>query len=583
LPERESDRGFNSAWCDVKTAATEHSFAPYKILHWGLGKISHMPYNGQPAVQRPRFENEPEAEAPDLVIASENTTMSMQWKIAVSVFLGLFVAFLALFWESIGTLIAVWGTGTYSHGFLIFPVTAFLIWNCRRTLLQIDPRPEPVGLVLLAGSVCVWLMANVMGIQLGQHFALIAMIQCLVLAIFGWSVTKQILFPLFFLFFAVPFGSFLIAPLQDVTAHLSVAFLRLTGIPVYLDELFIYIPTGSFVVAEACSGVRFLISTIVLGVLLAHVMFKSWWRRLVVVCLSLIIPIIANGVRAYGIVLLAHLSNFEIAVGADHILYGGIFFGLVTLCLLAAAIPLRDKNFATESSGRRIANVSANGKPSGAAVLAAGMAAVLILASGPAYSAFTAKAVKRVTIPGIAELSIEATWHRVPESPMHWQPTFRGADAETLKTYADENNPVTYYVAFYTHQRAGSEVVNEMNRLADEEIWRRMGSGSRAVNIDGHLLTIRVLRLASTKAKRLVWYWYWVDGHFTGNHYLAKLFQARARLFGGIPAAAVVAVAADYEENPETAVRSLENFLESVTSFEAPLVATARAATVPGS
>jgi exosortase A len=509
--------------------------------------------------------------------------MSMQWRIALLVFLGVFVAFLALFWETIGTMTAVWGSRTYSHGFLIFPVAAFLIWNCRGTLLQIDPRPEPVGLVLLAGSVCVWLLADVMGIQVGQHFALIAMIQCLVLAIFGWSVVKQILFPLLFLFFAVPFGNFLIAPLQDVTAHLSVVLLRITGVPVYSEGLFIYIPTGSFVVAEACSGVRFLISTIVLGALLAHVLFKSWWRRLLVVCLSLIIPIIANGVRAYGIVILAHVSDFEIAVGADHILYGGIFFGFVTLSLLAAAIPLRDKYYPMEYSDRHVTNAHSTGKRSRAAVLAAGMAAVLILASGPAYSAFTAQAANRATISGIAELSIEGTWQRVPRPQIHWQPMFLGTDAETLQAYTDENSTVTYYVAFYSHQSAGSEVVNEMNRLDEGKTWRRLGSGSHVVKIDGHLLTIRVLRLASATTKRLVWYWYWVDGQFTGNRYLAKLLQAKARLFGGISAAAVVAVAADYDESPQKAARSLENFLESVTSFEAPLVATARAAAIPGS
>ena len=208
---------------------------------------------------------------------------------------------------------------------------------------------------------------------------------------------------------------------------------------------------------------------------------------------------------------------------------------------------------------------------------------MLILASGPAYSAFTAQAAKRATISGIVELLIEGTWHRVPELPVHWQPTFPGADAESVQAYADENSRVTYYVAFYTHQRPGSEVVNELNRLADEEVWRRVGSDSRTAKIDGQLLTIRVSRLASGKTKRLVWSWYWVDGNFTGSLYMAKLLQARARLFGGISAAAVVAVAADYEDSPEKAVRSLESFLVSVKSFEAPLVATARAAATSGS
>jgi exosortase A len=543
-----------------------------------------MPDNGPLAVDRPRFSNEMGAATSGPAIAPDKSTLPMQWQIALSVFLALFVAFLALFWETIGTMTAIWwGARTYGHGFLIFPVAAFLIWIRRGTLLQINPRPQPFGLVLLAGSVCIWLLADIMSIQLAQHVALIAMIQCLVLAIFGWSVTKQILFPLFFLFFAVPFGNFLVAPLQHVTAELSVAFLRLTGVPVYLDDLFIHIPKGSFVIAEACSGIRFLISTIVIGALIAHIFFKSWWRRLAVVCLSVIVPIIANGIRAYGIVLLAHLSDFKIAVGVDHLIYGWIFFTLVTLGLLAAVLPLRERSVAMESNRRQIGNLSATGKRSGATVLATGMAAVLILASGPALSAFTAQATKDATVSRIAGVSIEGAWQPVPEPLGRWRPTFPGADAETLQTYADGTHTVTYYVAFYSHQRAGSEIVNEMNRLADEKIWRRVGSGSRVMNIDGHPLTIQVSRLTSAQMKRLVWYWYWVDGQFTGNRYLAKLLQAKARLFGGTPAAAVIAVATDYEESPEGAVRTLENFLKSVTSFEAPLVATTRAAAVPGS
>ena len=85
-----------------------------------------MSYNGPPAVQRPQCKNNTEAGVPEMAIASESTTMSMQWRIALSVFFGLFVAFLVLFWETIGTMIAIWSSRTYSHGFLIFPVAAFL-------------------------------------------------------------------------------------------------------------------------------------------------------------------------------------------------------------------------------------------------------------------------------------------------------------------------------------------------------------------------------------------------------------------------------------------------------------------------
>jgi EpsI family protein len=138
-------------------------------------------------------------------------------------------------------------------------------------------------------------------------------------------------------------------------------------------------------------------------------------------------------------------------------------------------------------------------------------------------------------------------------------------------------------VAFYASQQPGAEIVNEMNRFSDEETWRRQAKGRHDAMVEHQKLNVGVERLTAANTKRLVWYWYWVDGQFTASSSGAKLLQARARLFGGMPAAAVVAVAADYEEDPEKAVRSLESFLESVTSFKAPLADTARATAMSGS
>src|SRR3546814_1680397 len=135
--------------------------------------------------------------------------------------------------------------------------------------------------------------------------------QALFLLILGWRITRAALFPLAYLIFAVPFGVSIVPTLQDVTAQIVVHLLRLSGIPVFLDGYLIQIPSGYFLVAEACSGVRYLTVSLALGFLAAYLFLRSWRRRLFFIALSVVVPIAANGIRAYGIILLAHLSDYR--------------------------------------------------------------------------------------------------------------------------------------------------------------------------------------------------------------------------------------------------------------------------------
>src|SRR3546814_524737 len=119
--------------------------------------------------------------------------------------------------------------------------------------------------------------------------------------------------PICFLFFAVPMGEEVIPLLQTITAEIAVFLLRTTGVPTFHSGLLIEIPSGSFVVADVCSGARFLITTLVLGTLVANFFFVSWRRRILFMLLCLVVPILANGLRAYGIILLAHLTDPALA------------------------------------------------------------------------------------------------------------------------------------------------------------------------------------------------------------------------------------------------------------------------------
>ena len=115
--------------------------------------------------------------------------------------------------------------------------------------------------------------------------------------------------------------------MQTVTAEIAAVLLALTGVPAHLEGVFITTPTGYFEVAEACAGVKFLIAMVAFGALVANVCFRAWPRRIAFIAVALVVPILANGVRAWGTIYVAHLTgSLDFAASFDHVVYGGIFF-----------------------------------------------------------------------------------------------------------------------------------------------------------------------------------------------------------------------------------------------------------------
>jgi exosortase/archaeosortase family protein len=164
----------------------------------------------------------------------------------------------------------------------------------------------------------------------------------LALAVLGWRLWWVLAGPLLYLYFLVPFGAFLTPKLQDFTTVFVRHGLDLLQIPAYIDGYTIEIPEGTFYIAEACAGLRFLIASIAFGCLYALLMYRSPWRRVAFFVASIVVPIIANGIRAVGIVALGHLLGSAQAAATDHVLYGWIFFSLVILLLIALGLPFRE-------------------------------------------------------------------------------------------------------------------------------------------------------------------------------------------------------------------------------------------------
>jgi exosortase A len=270
-------------------------------------------------------------------------TPGQNWIQPTAIFSGLLILTLLLFYDTAASMVDIWvRSETFAHGFLIFPISLWLVWRIRDRLAQITPEPNYLALPLIFLNGAVWFLADLVDINVIRQLALVAFIPLTVFAIWGWPMIREAMFPLLFLFLAVPMGEGLIPPLMDFTADFTVGMVQLTGIPVYREGTFFQLPTGNWSVIEACSGVRYLIASITLGTLYAYLTYTSYLKRTLFIIASIIVPIIANGLRAYMIVMIAHLSDMKLALGVDHLIYGWVWFGIVIFIMFFIGSYWRD-------------------------------------------------------------------------------------------------------------------------------------------------------------------------------------------------------------------------------------------------
>jgi exosortase len=190
--------------------------------------------------------------------------------------------------------------------------------------------PNYRGLVLCAVLTCGWLVGETTKTVLVQQVVVVAMIPALFLTVFGRAVLQVLRFPLGFLAFALPIGTSIEPWLQGVTTRFIIIGLELVGIPFHRDGYFITISTGTWEVAPDCGGLRYLLPGLALGYVYTAVMHHRLKQRMTFLILCAGALIVANGVRAYGIILGDHLG---IAEGTDHRVFSYSVYGITVLFL----------------------------------------------------------------------------------------------------------------------------------------------------------------------------------------------------------------------------------------------------------
>jgi EpsI family protein len=329
----------------------------------------------------------------------------------------------------------------------------------------------------------------------------------------------------------------------------------MSGVPLYREGLQFVIPSGTWSVVEACSGVRYLIASLMVGTLFAYLNFQSTSRRVVFMVASLLVPIVANWVRAYMIVMIGHLSDNRLAAGVDHIIYGWVFFGLVigVMFMIGARFAEPDPDPDPEPVAPSGASLSAGfsrAAAGGGSVWAIGATALLLLAavqaamwqldrphSGP---------LPRLALPN----GVGGGWASSAESVSHWVPAFSNAAVNNSSSYRKGDGAVGLWVAYYRDQGYARKMVTSSNNLADPESsaeWAQIATGTASVALSSAPLPLRTAELRGSSepgnpsAQRLrVWFVYWVGGHFTTSDARARVQLALNRLMGkGDDAAAI--------------------------------------------
>jgi len=478
------------------------------------------------------------------------------WRSFLLIFTIAFSSLIFIYFDTAKSIVVIWSRSeTFMHGFFVIPFTLYMIWTQRETLKNYSPCTSWLGVVIIIPAIFLYLLGKEAEVNVLQHFSFLLMLWGLILGLFGQHVVRNLLFPIAFLFFAIPLGEGLIPLLMSLTAAITVKLLELSGFPVYWEGMLFSIPSGTFEVAKACSGVRYLFVTVTLGSLFAYLNYKSIWKRIIFISFSIFLPIIANGLRAYTIVLIAHFSEMKYATGVDHTIYGLIFFSLTIIILFYAGKYWRDDD----------AEVIISNKQAHTKIISRDKFKIFVYLSlllvGPGILLLVQN--KNNTNIDAADINLMPAktvdgWTQSEETK--WKPVFVNPTKQILVTYKKERHNASLYIAYYEKENQHSELINQRNSLFDANKWVQIETHRVSLDIakDKTIILSQIL-LKRGSNQRVLWYWYDLSGYATPNSYKAKIIQAWGHLSGSSKGGAVIAISTE-EENIHIATNNLKKF-----------------------
>jgi len=446
---------------------------------------------------------------------------------------------------------------TYGHGLVVAPISAWLLWRIRDRWLAVTPGMSWWGLPLVVLGSAGWLVAELAKVNVAAQYGLLMILWGLTWTALGSAVVRLMLFPLAFLFFMVPAGDSLNAPLMEATATATIAALRAVGLPVYREGMLFTLPTGSWSVVEACSGLRYVLAAAMLGALFSYLNFRSWRLRVSFFVAAIVLALVGNWARAWLVVMIGHLSEMRYGTGDDHVWYGWAFFGVVMGGLFWMGGRFQERTPAAPETQTPTAPLfSENGAQRAASMhkqvgIAAnpGMSVIhgLLLLAGLAvsisvvlYADIASQGATRSNLPGFDRLALESSVSMQSPTTYSWH----GARLQTDRQFSSASGismpAVQIHGAYFADQQTGHEMISPDNqlRLRKPEGWSSIRVRSLKPEADApaqdplRSAWIQEHLIARGDQRRLMWVWYEIDGQRLHSESMVKARTAWSMLRG---------------------------------------------------
>jgi exosortase A len=481
------------------------------------------------------------------------------WRTHLAALGAAWAAILLIFPRDAGDIASIWwNSSTFNHCLLVVPLIGWLVWQRRPELRQLVPAAWAPGLLLAAAGAGAWLLGEAGGLALARHTGLILMLQGAAIACLGKAVARGLAFPLFYALFLIPVGEEAEPFMQTLTAHMAMGLLALVHVPAHIEGVFIATPTGDFEVAEACSGVKFLVAMLAYGALAANVCFRSWPRRILFMLACVVVPALANGIRAWGTIYIAYRSgSTDFAEGLDHVIYGWFFFGAVMALIMACAWRFFDRKVTDPWFDPKDLQAPGTLPGSRTHLIGIAAAAVALAALPPLWSAAIASAGAREA-PADVVLPEVPGWTRVfADHGRPWQPHFAGADLLRIGRYRNAaGQEVDLAIALFARQEEGRELV-AFGQGAASDPWAWTAAADAPPGGKGELLY-------AFGSVREALSFYRVGDIVTGSGTKVKLETMKVRLLGGPQRAVAVLVSAEQPADGSSVRPALDAFVRAL-------------------
>jgi exosortase len=238
-----------------------------------------------------------------------------------------------VYWPVITSLVSAWSTDdNYSHGFFIVPLALYFAWERRDRIARAPIAPSPFGLIVVAVSLLM-LVGGLLGAELFlSRVSIIGIIAGAMLFLYGWPMMRVLTFPLLFLLLMIPLPAIIFNkiafPLQLIASHVGERTINAMDIPILREGNVLILANATLEVAEACRGIRSLVSLFTLGIVFGYFVDRRTWARAVIALSAIPVAIFANGLRVASAGVAAHNFGAAGVEGLFHEFSGWVVFVL---------------------------------------------------------------------------------------------------------------------------------------------------------------------------------------------------------------------------------------------------------------